>query len=250
MNATVTQLSLAPVKGMRVVAAERLELDATGARGDRAFCVVDPEHALLLTTRTPLLLQVLPHWDGSVLELRFPDGSVVSEQPAYGVRTRTANYAGRPISGRIVGGALADAVSEHLGRRVALFARDDGERLADDAPVTLMSDASLAALAPALGGAVPDARRFRMTIAVDGVAAWEEHGWGGREIAAGGALLRGREPVPRCVVTTRDPEAGTTDAPVLAALARLRGKRDVTFGLWCEVLRPGAVSVGDAVAIP
>jgi len=249
MNATVTQLALAPVKGMRVVAAEQLELAANGARGDRAFCVVDDEHALLLTTRSPGLLQIVPRWDGSVLELRFPDGSVVSEPPAYGARATTANYAGRPVAGRLVGGALADAVSEHLGRRVALLARDTGERLADDAPVTLMSRASLTALAPALGGAVPDARCFRMTIAIDGVAAWEEHGWGGRALAAGDALLRGLEPVPRCVVTTRDPDDGRTDAPVLAALARLRGKRDVTFGLWCEVLRPGRVSVGDPVGV-
>jgi uncharacterized protein YcbX len=86
-----------------------------------------------------------------------------------------------------------------------------------------------------------------MTITIDGAAAWEEHGWAGREIAVGAALLRGIDPVPRCAVTTRDPEQGTTDAPVLKALATLRGKRDVRFGLWCEVLAPGRVRVGDAV---
>ena len=112
-----------------------------------------------------------------------------------------------------------------------------------------MSRASLAALAPALEGTVPDARRFRMTVAIDGVGAWEEHGWTGREIAVGAALLRGLDPVPRCVVTTRDPDDGRTDTPVLAALAELRGKRDVTFGLWCEVSAPGAVRVGDAVSV-
>jgi uncharacterized protein len=247
MNATVTRLAIAPVKGMRVVAVDHVELDANGARGDRAFCVVDEQRELLLTTRTPRLLQIVPHWDGETLALRFPDGSEVAEPPAYGERASTANYAGRPIAGRLVGGALSEAVSEHLGRPVALLRRDDGERLADDAPVTLMSGASLAALAPALDGAVPDPRRFRMTIAVDGAKAWEEHGWGGREIAVGDALLRGSRPVPRCVVTTRDPDDGSTDRPVLAALAELRTKRDVTFGLWCEVLAPGRVRVGDEV---
>jgi hypothetical protein len=127
--------------------------------------------------------------------------------------------------------------------------RDAGDRGADDAPVTLMSGASLAALAPELGGAAPDARRFRMTIAIDGAAAWEEHGWGGREIAVGAARLRGVEPVPRCAVTTRDPDDGATDAPVLKALATLRGKRDVTFGIWCDVEEPGRVRVGDPVAV-
>jgi uncharacterized protein YcbX len=89
-----------------------------------------------------------------------------------------------------------------------------------------------------------------MTIAIDGVGAWEEHGWGGREIAVGEALLRGIEPVPRCAVTTRDPDDGGRDAPVLHALAELRGKDDVTFGLWCDVVRPGHVRVGDAVLPP
>lgn len=249
MNATVTALSIAPVKGMRLVAADALELGPTGARGDRAFCVVDADSRLLLTTRTPGLLQILPHWDGEVLSLRFPDGSEVAEPPALGARASTANYAGRAVPGRLVGGAHAEAVSAHLGRDVRLLARDEGERLADDAPVTLMSRASLAALAPELGGDVPDARRFRMTIAIDGVEAWEEHGWPGREIAAGAALLRGLDPVPRCVVTTRDPEDGRTDAPVLAALAALRGKSDVTFGLWCEVAEPGLVRLGDDVSV-
>jgi uncharacterized protein len=249
MSATVTQLSIAPVKGMRIARVESVELDATGARGDRAFCVVDPGHALLLSTRTPALLQIEPRWNAGVLTLRFPDGSEVSEAPALGAPATTANYAGRPIQGRLVGGALSEAVAAHLGRPAQLLARDDGERLADDAPVTLMSGASLAALAPELGGAAPDARRFRMTIAIDGVGAWEEHGWAGREIAVGAALLRGIDPVPRCAVTTRDPDQGTTDAPVLKALATLRGKRDVRFGLWCDVLSPGRVRVGDSVRL-
>ena len=249
MNATVTQLSIAPVKGMRLAAVDAVELDADGARGDRAFCVVDPHNAQQLTTRTARLQQVVPSWDGSTLRLRFPDGSEVAEAPALGARATTANYEGREIHGRLVDGALARSVSEFLGRPLRLFARDDGQRLADDAPVTLMSGASLAALAPQLDGTVPDARRFRMTIAIDGVGAWEEHGWSGRELAVGGALLRGIDPVPRCVVTTRDPDSGRTDLPVLAALARLRGKRDVTFGLWCAVVTPGRVELGDAVRL-
>jgi uncharacterized protein YcbX len=49
------------------------------------------------------------------------------------------------------------------------------------------------------------------------------------------------------VVTTRNPESGATDARVLHALARLRGKDDITFGVWCDILRPGRIRVGDAV---
>lgn len=250
--ASVTALALAPVKGMRLVGVDALELEANGARGDRAFLTVDAStHELLLSTRHPRLVQIVPRFDPAsrMLALRFPDGTEVSAVVEAGEPASTANYAGRPIPGRLVGGPLADAISAHLGRPVRLLERDEEARGADDAPVTLMSAASLAALAPELDGMVPDARRFRMTIGIDGVDAWEEHGWGGREIAVGEALLRGLDPVRRCVVTTRDPEDGRRDAPVLEALATLRGKRDVTFGMLCEVLAPGRVRVGDPVTV-
>jgi uncharacterized protein YcbX len=246
--AAVTQLAVAPVKGLRVAAVDELDIGPAGPVGDRAFLVIDADNALLLTTRTPALLQVAARWDDGVLALTFPDGRAVAAVPEPGERGETANYEGRRIAGRLVEGELAEALSEHLQRPVRLLARDAADRGADDAPVTLMSCASLEALAPALEGVVPDARRFRMTITVDGVGAWEEHGWGGRELAVGAAVLRVTEPVPRCVVTTRDPERGHRDVPTLKALAALRGKDDVTFGVWCEVVAPGRVRVGDTVA--
>jgi hypothetical protein len=239
----VTQLTIAPVKGMRVAITDELEITPTGPRGDRAFLVVDQDNSLLLTTRTPKLLEVAARWADGQLTLVFPDGTEVSAAPEPGEAATTANYGGRPIAGRIVEGELAAALSAHLQRPVRLLARDPGDRGADDAPVTLMSQASLGALA------VPDPRRFRMTITIDGAGAWEEHDWGGRELAAGDAVLRVTEPVPRCVVTTRDPDSGRRDAPTLKALATLRGKDDVTFGVWCDVVAPGRVRVGDAVVI-
>jgi uncharacterized protein len=247
VTATVTALAIAPVKGLRVAAVDELEIGPAGAVGDRAFLVVDTDNALLQTTRTPALLQVAARRDGGLLCLTFPDGRAVAAVPEPGERAETANYEGRRIAGRLVAGELAEALSEHLHRPVRLLARDAEDRGADDAPVTLMSQASLGALAPALDGAVPDPRRFRMTITIDGVAAWEEHGWGGRGLTVGGAALRVTEPVPRCVVTTRDPERGRRDMPTLKALAELRGKDDVTFGVWCEVVAPGRVRVGDTV---
>ena len=236
---TVAALALAPVKGMRLATAEALEIGPLGVIGDRAFLVVDDAADLLLSARNASLLQVVARWADGVLSLSFPDGSEVAEAPRLGAAASTANYEGRPIAGRLVEGELAAALSRHLGRPVRLLARAADQRGADDAPVTIMSSASLAALG------VPDGRRFRMSITLDGVEAWEEHGWGGRELAIGEAVLRVTEPVPRCVVTTRDPERGVRDAPTLKALADLRGRRDVTFGMWCEVVAPGRVRVGD-----
>jgi uncharacterized protein YcbX len=246
---TVSSLCLAPVKGMQVQPVDAVTLAAHGPRGDRAFLVVGGDSELLITTRTPALLGIAAAYADERLALRFPDGRVVAEPVEPGARATTRLYDGRELSGRLVDGPLADALSEHLGRRVRLLARDADETGADDFPVTLMSNASLRALAPALGGTVPDGRRFRMTLTVEGVAAWEEHGWGGRRLAAGDAALRVVQPVPRCVVTTRSPDGGQRDTPVLKALAHMRGKADVTFGVWCEVTRPGAVRRGDVVTV-
>ena len=113
-----------------------------------------------------------------------------------------------------------------------------------------MSRGSLAALAPALGGGVPDSRRFRMTLTIEGVEAWAEHGWGGREVAIGDAVrLRVIAPVPRCVVTTRDPDDGRTDAAGARRARRpARQARRHVRAVVRGARSPGRVRVGDPVA--
>lgn len=245
----VSDLAIAPVKGLRLMRAAELEIHASGPVGDRAFVVVDEGLSLVQTSRTPTLAQVEQRWDAASgeLTLRFPDGDEVTAPPTPGDPATTGLYDGRRVSGRLVSGPHSEALSDHLNRPVQLVALGETEVGADDFPVTLMSRASVAALGEALDGDVPDARRFRMTITVDGTAAWEEHGWAGREVEVGEARLKVADPVPRCVVTTRDPDDGRRDVPVLQALATLRGKKDVTFGVWCEVTRPGRIRRGDAV---
>ena len=247
----VSALTIAPVKGMQVTPVDALELGPLGAAGDRAFFVLDPEDEVVETARAQGLLGILPRWDAErgVLALRFPGDVEVAEAIEPGPPVETRNYAGRPITGHRVDGALAAAVSEHLGRPVHLLVLDAHVMGPGDYPVSLMSGASVTALGPWLDGAVPDQRRFRMNVTVDGLDAWEELDWAGREIALGEAVLRGAEPVPRCVMVTLDPESGRGYAPVLKALARNRGKDEVNLGLWCHVVAPGRVRVGDAVTL-
>jgi MOSC domain-containing protein len=246
----VAALAIAPVKGMRTVDVDAVELAESGPIGDRAFHVREADGEIALTMRNPRLVQVVPTWDAAQgeLALAFPDGRRVAAPVVRGAAVSTAFYDGRPVPGRIVEGPFAAALSEHLGRPVALVARDERVSGGDDHPVTLMSDGSLAAVAAALDGAAVDPRRFRMTIAVEGAQAWEEDAWAGREVEIGSATLRVAVPTERCVVTMRDPDDGHGDLPILRALARLRGKRDVAFGVWCDVAASGVVRVGDAVA--
>jgi uncharacterized protein len=248
---TVSQLAIAPVKGMRLQCASEIQLGQHGIAGDREFLVVGEDGKLLLTTRTPALVRIEPAWDRTrnVLTLGFPDGEVVQDTPEPGAPATTRTYDGREIPGWIIAGPLSAALSRYLGRPVQLFKRAPECLGTDDQPVTLMSEASLQALAAQLNGMVPDSRRFRMAITITGTDAWAEHGWRGQKVTIGAADLRVIAPVPRCAVTTRNPESGVADARILHALARLRGKNDVTFGVWCEILRPGGIHVGDAVTL-
>jgi len=246
---TVSQLAVAPIKGMRLQSSPELQLGHHGVTGDREFLIVDEDCKLLQTARNPGLLRIEPSWEPArnLLALRFPDGLVVQDEPEPGTAAVTRMYDGREIPGRVISGPVSAALSGYLGRAVHLFKRAADHFGNDDRPVTLMSEASLHALGAEFGGTAPDPRRFRMTITVTGADPWAEHSWGGQQVTIGDIALGVLAPVPRCVVTTRNPESGATDARILHALARLRGKNDITFGVWCEVIRPGRIQVGDLV---
>src|SRR5215469_18885928 len=80
---TVSELAIAPVKGMRLQRRTQIQLGQHGVTGDRDFLVVDEDCRLLVTARNPGLLRIEPSWEPAqnLLALRFPDGSVVQDAP-------------------------------------------------------------------------------------------------------------------------------------------------------------------------
>ena len=69
----------APVKGMRHLAHDQVLLDERGAVGDRAWCLVDPERAVVLrTVQNPSLLAVTATSAGDVLTMTLPTGESVA----------------------------------------------------------------------------------------------------------------------------------------------------------------------------
>ena len=92
-----------------------------------------------------------------------------------------------------------------------------------------------------------------MTIGVDGVEPHAEDGWIGRRARVGAAVVAVRAHVGRCALTTLDPDRGRRDLDTLGAIAAYRGdvesREPLPFGVWCEVVEPGRVAVGDTVAV-
>lgn len=252
----VAWLSMTPVKSMRLQTPDTLELGPTGVRGDRRFYLVDDEGALVNAKRLPALLTVRPEFEGGRLVLRFPDGSTVEDEVRDSDETVETSFYGRPVAGRIVDGPWAAALTELAGKPVRLARTEhegDGYDRGRSAGASLVSTASLDALRAASAANRPvDGRRFRMTIGIDGAAAHAEDGWIGSRVRLGEAVVLVRENVGRCSVTTRDPDTGVRDLDTLGAIAEYRAHVPTTeplpFGVWCEVVEPGRVAVGDSVA--
>jgi len=162
------------------------------------------------------------------------------------------NFYGRPVAAHVVDGDFSEALSAYAGHEVRLARPDRPGDAIDVRPVTLVSLESVAKLARRGGhDGTLDPGRFRMTIEIEGVSSpHEEDTWAGRPVRVGGAVVRVDEPVPRCVVTTLDPDTGLRDFPTLKVIKDYRGinaEQQLEFGVYAEVVEPGEVSIGDPV---
>lgn len=247
---------MAPVKSLRLATLEAIELEKTGVRGDRRFYLIDAEGALVSAKRVPPLLTVRPVVEDGRLLLRFPDGAAVGGEVELGERVET-NFYGRAVEGRLVEGPWSGALSELTGKSIRLVRTEhegDGHDRGPRAGASLLSTGSLDALRDAAGATdAVDGRRFRMTIGVDGVEPHAEDGWVGEQVRVGGAVVVVRDKVGRCAMTTLDPDSGTRDLDTLGVLGEYRADaptlEPLPFGVWCEVVEPGPVAVGDPVEV-
>jgi uncharacterized protein YcbX len=252
---TVAWISIAPVKGLALQQLEEVQLDRTGVTANRRFYLVDGDGRLRNGKQLGRLTAVEARFDeeANTLELRLPDGAVVTGLVTTDGAVETSFY-GRAVTGSLVVGPWAEALSAWAGvplRLVQPQAAGAGTDRGAGAGVTLVSTSALDALARVVGAADVDGRRFRMLFGVDGIAAHEEDSWLAGEVRIGEALVELHGNVGRCSVTTQNPDTGEPDLDTLRALASYRGELETTerlpFGVWGSVVRPGRVRLGDPV---
>src|SRR5262249_22544254 len=250
----VTALSVTPVKGTQLHRVPEIELGRYGALGNRRFFLVDGRDRMVNAKPLGELQTIVAECVDDVLTLTFAPGQSVSGPVRTGREPISVRFFSATVQAHPVDGPFDKALSEHLDRPIRVMeaptgAVDRGRR----GGASLISRASLQRLAQTAGESDIDPRRFRMLIEVDGLEAHEEDGWVGRLVQVGNSEIRFRGHVGRCLITSRDPETGEVTLPTLDILGQYRRELGTTeplpFGIYGEVVREGAVRVGDAVKL-
>jgi uncharacterized protein YcbX len=252
---TVTRLALTPVKGFGLQEVDAVELTAQGVPGDRAFFLVDDQERLFSATRSPAFLPYWVAFDAHTGRFTVGRGSdeLLSEVVELGEPVRAHFFADRYATGRVVRGRWSEWLSQVAGQPLRLVHVDEPGEGYDVHPVTLVSEASVAALGQEDDGGPLDVRRFRMTVTVGGVPPFAEDGWQGRTLRIGGATLRAGGPVKRCAAIQKHPDGDPAEVNALRLINEVRGPADselgrgLLLGVYGEVLVPGTVRVGDTV---
>jgi hypothetical protein len=252
---TVTALAVTPVKGMRLRGVDAVELSELGARGNRAFYVIDEKRRLMNGKGAGSMQGVVADYDVDAGELAFtfPSGEVADGHVELGDEIQT-NYFGSIHFAKELVGPWADALSEFMGQAVRVVAAPGvGADRGHAGSVSLMSRASLRQLAEVAASEPIDGRRFRMLIEVEGVDPHAEDDWVRRRVRVGPALVEWNGHVGRCATTTRDPDSGVVTFPTLHVLAAYRkehrSEEPLPFGIYGAVLEGGRVAVGDEVTV-
>jgi hypothetical protein len=245
----VTALATTPVKGLRLCARQELVLSRDGVADNRRFFLVDERGKMVNGKRVGILAAVRADYDPTCerLTMRFPDGSCASDTVELGESLEVRFFSRTPTV-QLVRGPWAQALSEYAGVPLRVV-RGDGVDRGRAGAVSLISEASIARLTEVAGQTV-DPRRFRMLVQVAGPSAHEEDSLVGGTVRIGSALVAIHGNVGRCLVTGQDPDTGVPDMATLELLAYRKPvvtTEPLAFGVFGEVLEPGAVRVGDAV---
>jgi uncharacterized protein YcbX len=251
----VTRLSTTPIKGLRMHEPAEIELGRAGAAGDRSFLLVGAEGRVRSVTQVGALLRMRADFDPACEQLTVAcdDGRSCDGVVELGAPVAANALDVRLVAGHEVVGPWSEFISGVAGEPLRLVKVDEPGTANDLAAVTLLGEGSLEDLGRRSGLGALDPRRFRMLIQFGPSEPYLEDTWEGREIDVGLARLRVGATVPRCAATTRDPERGVRDAPVVRAIKDYRGIQPtgwgdgVPFGVYADVVRPGRVRVGDAV---
>jgi uncharacterized protein YcbX len=212
---SVAELWRYPVKSLRGERLQALDVDGSGAAGDRLVHVRQQSGRVVTSRFRPRLLGL----QGSLDD----DG----EPTIDGLPWTSA--AARELV-RAAAGSSVDLVR--------FIGEDRGQRY-DVLPLTVVTESMVQQVGV-------DRRRFRPNVVIAGAEGLAEIDWPGYGLRAGSVLIGVRNRRSRCVMTTFDPDSLEQDAGVLRRIVRSFGGQ---VALDCWVVESGRIAEGDAVEL-
>ncbi|MBC8077150.1 MAG: MOSC domain-containing protein [Chloroflexales bacterium] len=231
----VRQIYRYPVKSMAGEPLEQATLGWHGVEGDRRFALRrlgDSSGFPWLTAgKLPALLRYRPRY-------------VDQEETTAKLAVRVVAPDGADLA--LEGPQLRERIAGAFGADVQAMQLKDG--IFDEAPLSLISTATVAGLGQATGVAL-DVRRFRPNILIDTLddLPYAEDDWPGAVLLFG---ERGRAAMsvqmrdPRCAMINLDPDTAAADPRILKGVVRAR---ENCAGVYGATFRTGAIAAGDPV---
>jgi uncharacterized protein YcbX len=254
----VAHLDVTAVKGFTVVTTDRITVTETGVLGNREFFFVEPTGRLYSVDVDSGLLPYWSHYEPATNRLAVGKGDhqIVDEPVPTDGPLAEFEFESSTRLGRFVPGPWDEWASSVTGRTVVLVRSVQPGGAYDTYPLTLQTEASLAALGPEADGSPMDRRRFRMQLTLAEVnSPFVEDDWAQRTARVGSCLIQMGGPVPRCVGAEHNPTDLSRTVKVLQTINRVRGPgfgefgRGLMFGVYASVLEPGVISVGDTLTL-
>ena len=90
-------------------------------------------------------------------------------------------------------------------------------------------------------------QRFRGNFYVDGIDAWEERNWIGKNIKINNVLFKVERNIPRCVAINLKPKTDKSDLNLLQSLREAYNHFDM--GIYLRSLNDGKIKVGNAIKL-
>jgi uncharacterized protein YcbX len=226
-----------PVKSMLGERLDALTVDERGATGDRLYAVRDDDGKFGSGKNTRRfrridgLFDFRARYDGDVPLITLPDGREV------------------PGDGEDVHLHLHLHLQRALDRADVTLAREASISHFDQAPLHIVTDASLAWLAAAVPGTAVDARRLRPNLVVrtGREPGPVEDAWIGRTARIGpDVVVAFTHRTERCVMVNKAQDDLAHDGRVLKAIA---DANDLNLGVYATVLHGGTISLGDRLRL-
>jgi uncharacterized protein YcbX len=231
----VYELATYPVKSMAGARTESAHLGFHGLAGDRRFAFrrVDDRSGFpfLSASGFPELLTYTPIGASEVGGVPLPTHVRTPSGSEFELRSEE----------------LRDEISRRSGHAVELMMFRNG--IFDDAPVSLISLATIAAIGGEAGTEI-DRRRMRANVVLDTDSkdAFLEDDWVGKTIVFGDGTDAPAVSVTtrdeRCVMVNLHPDTAQQDARVMKAVVRMNGN---CAGVYGTVVRAGLIHSGQAV---